>query len=153
MSLQDRHGWRNGICFRRRFRPVHGKRMFSLFPTSIHFSTLLLHAFCHCLLFTHTNTHFISLETIPSSPHRDEHQLTNLLIQQMSYDTPLTPQGQAMANLSTREQIRRGFKDMGVRSWSSAKNFGLIGAVFSGTECCIEGVSSVHPLLSLLLSS
>lgn len=58
----------------------------------------------------------------------------------MSYDTPLTPQGQEIAKLPVREQLRRGFKDMGSRSYSSAKNFGLIGAIFAGTECCIEGV-------------
>lgn len=59
----------------------------------------------------------------------------------MSYDTPLTPQGQQLANLPVREQLRRGFKDMGSRSFSSAKNFGLVGAIFAGTECCIEGVT------------
>ena len=60
---------------------------------------------------------------------------------QMSYDTPLTPQGRQIADLPVREQLRRGFKDMGSRSFSSAKNFGLIGAMFAGSECCIEGVS------------
>ena len=58
----------------------------------------------------------------------------------MSYDTPLSASGQALTNLPLREQLRRGFKDMGVRSFSSAKNFGLVGAIFAGTECCIEGV-------------
>ncbi len=58
----------------------------------------------------------------------------------MSYDTPLTPQGQQLASLPVREQLRRGFKDMGARSFSSAKNFGMIGAMFAGTECLIEGV-------------
>ena len=29
---------------------------------------------------------------------------------------------------------------MGKRSYSSAKNFGIVGAMFAGTECCIEGV-------------
>ena len=64
----------------------------------------------------------------------------DLSILQMRYDTPLSPQGQALANLTTREQLKRGFKDMGSRSFSSAKNFALVGAIFSGTECCIEGV-------------
>lgn len=62
----------------------------------------------------------------------------------MNYDTPLTPQGQQLANLPMREQLRRGFKDMGSRSFSSAKNFGMIGAMFAGTECVIEGVN-LHP--------
>lgn len=58
----------------------------------------------------------------------------------MSYDTPLGASGQELTKLPLREQLRRGFKDMGSRSYSSAKNFGLIGAMFAGTECCIEGV-------------
>jgi mitochondrial import inner membrane translocase subunit TIM22 len=57
----------------------------------------------------------------------------------MSYDTPLSPQGQAMSTLTTREQLRAGFKDMGKRSYSSAKNFMMIGAMYSGVECCVEG--------------
>jgi len=59
----------------------------------------------------------------------------------MSYDTPMTAAGQAIQNLPVREQLRRGLKDMGSRSFSSAKNFGIVGAMFTGTECCIEGVS------------
>ena len=58
----------------------------------------------------------------------------------MSYDTPLSGSGQALTGLPMKEQLRRGFKDMGVRSFSSAKNFGLVGMIFAGTECCIEGV-------------
>ncbi|MCJ1262925.1 Mitochondrial import inner membrane translocase subunit tim22 [Lobaria immixta] len=64
----------------------------------------------------------------------------------MSYDTPLTPQGQQLASLSIREQLRRGFKDMGTRSFSSAKNFGMVGAMFAGTECCIEGYRAKNDL-------
>lgn len=63
----------------------------------------------------------------------------------MSYDTPLTPQGQQISQLPLKEQLRRGFKDMGTRSYSSAKNFALVGAIFSGTECCIEGVCGKYP--------
>lgn len=53
----------------------------------------------------------------------------------------MTAAGQAIQNLPVREQLRRGLKDMGSRSFSSAKNFGIVGAMFTGTECCIEGVS------------
>jgi len=37
-----------------------------------------------------------------------------------------------------REQLKIGLKDMGKASYSSAKNFGMIGAIYSGTECTIE---------------
>lgn len=65
---------------------------------------------------------------------------------QMSYDSVLTPQGQEISNLPWREQVRRGFKDMGSRSWSSAKNFGIVGALFAGSECCIEGLRAKNDL-------
>ena len=34
--------------------------------------------------------------------------------------------------------MRMQFRDMGKRCYSSARNFGMVGAIFSGTECCIE---------------
>ncbi|KAJ3134536.1 Mitochondrial import inner membrane translocase subunit tim22 [Physocladia obscura] len=40
--------------------------------------------------------------------------------------------------MSTRDQIKHTFRDMGSRSYSSAKNFAVVGAVFAGTECVIE---------------
>lgn len=64
----------------------------------------------------------------------------------MSYDTPLTPQGRELTTLPMREQLRRGFKDMGSRSWSSAKNFGKIGALFSICECTVEGFRAKNDL-------
>ena len=45
-----------------------------------------------------------------------------------------------MTSLPVRQQLQQGFKEMGKASWSSAKNFGLVGAIFAGTECGIEGV-------------
>ncbi len=70
----------------------------------------------------------------------------------MSYDTPLTPQGQAIAKLPLREQLRTGLKDMGARSYSSAKNFGKVGAIFAGTECCIEGYRAKNDLTNGVLA-
>ncbi|KAJ9139466.1 hypothetical protein NKR23_g7978 [Pleurostoma richardsiae] len=70
----------------------------------------------------------------------------------MAYDTPFhtaapgTPGAPAtpgqptpISSLPLRQQLRVGFKDMGARSWSTAKNFGMVGALFSGIECGIEG--------------
>jgi import inner membrane translocase subunit TIM22 len=68
----------------------------------------------------------------------------------MRYDTPLgsTLPGmtKAIADLPIREQLKHGLKDMGRQSYSSAKNFGMIGAIFSGTECCIEGLRAKNDL-------
>lgn len=64
----------------------------------------------------------------------------------MAYDTPLSPQGQVITNLPVREQLRRGLKDMGSRSYSSAKNFMYIGAMYSGIECVIEGFRAKNDL-------
>ncbi|ODM21242.1 Mitochondrial import inner membrane translocase subunit tim22 [Aspergillus cristatus] len=69
-----------------------------------------------------------------------------LFMASMSYDSPLTPQGRQIADLPWRQQLRHGFKDMGARSWSSAKNFGIVGALYSGTECCIEGLRAKNDL-------
>ncbi|KAL1959919.1 hypothetical protein VTO42DRAFT_587 [Malbranchea cinnamomea] len=75
-----------------------------------------------------------------------------LFMSSMSYDTPLTPQGRELSTLSTREQLRRGFKDMGSRSYSSAKNFAIVGALYSGTECCIEGLRAKNDLTNSVVA-
>ncbi|PUU80113.1 Tim17/Tim22/Tim23/Pmp24 family-domain-containing protein [Tuber borchii] len=64
-----------------------------------------------------------------------------LFMASMSYDTPMTglPGAPALQNLPLKEQLKRGFKDMGQRSYSTGKNFALVGSIFAGTECCIEG--------------
>lgn len=58
-----------------------------------------------------------------------------------------TAVGAAETSLPLRMQIRHALTDMVKRSWSSARNFGTIAALYSGSECIIEGVSlgfSVH---------
>ncbi|TPX33717.1 hypothetical protein SmJEL517_g03426 [Synchytrium microbalum] len=40
--------------------------------------------------------------------------------------------------LSTREQLKFTLRDMGSRSLSSAKNFGMVALLFSSSECVIE---------------
>lgn len=71
----------------------------------------------------------------------------------MQYDTPMhSPTSGAVSTLSTREQVVRGFKDMGARSFSSAKNFGKVGAIFAGTECCIEGYRAKNDLANGVLA-
>ncbi|KAI1332092.1 Tim17/Tim22/Tim23/Pmp24 family-domain-containing protein [Xylariaceae sp. FL0255] len=71
--------------------------------------------------------------------------LFGMFMASMAYDTPFhTPGGpgtpvKPIAELPMREQLRVGFKDMGARSYSTAKNFGKVGLMFSGIECGIEG--------------
>jgi import inner membrane translocase subunit TIM22 len=68
----------------------------------------------------------------------------------MQYDTPLAtnPNAVALQSLPLREQLRRGLRDMGSRSYSSARNFGKVGAIFAGTECCIEGYRAKNDLVN-----
>lgn len=73
-----------------------------------------------------------------------------LFMSSMRYDTPLSTtlpgQTKVIADLSVREQLKHGLKDMGKQSFSSAKNFGLIGMVFTATECGIEGFRAKNDL-------
>jgi mitochondrial import inner membrane translocase subunit TIM22 len=74
----------------------------------------------------------------------------------MRYDSPLAtsaqsanlnlPPGKTLTDLPMRDQLRIGLKDMGRTSLSSAKNFGRIGALYSMTECCIEGLRGRNDL-------
>lgn len=47
----------------------------------------------------------------------------------------------ASESVPIRLQVRHALTDMAKRTWSSAKNFGTIAALYSGSECIIEGVS------------
>jgi len=76
-----------------------------------------------------------------------------LFMSSMRYDTPLgtgvvgsATGATAITDLPMREQLRAGFKDMGRASWSSAKNFGMVGGIFAGVECCIEGLRARNDL-------
>ncbi|EPE02308.1 mitochondrial import inner membrane translocase subunit tim-22 [Ophiostoma piceae UAMH 11346] len=64
----------------------------------------------------------------------------------MASSAILNPTYAALSNLPLREQLRQGFRDMGSRSWSTAKNFGTVGALFSGIECGIEGLRAKNDI-------
>ncbi|RKO96587.1 hypothetical protein CXG81DRAFT_13584 [Caulochytrium protostelioides] len=49
-------------------------------------------------------------------------------------------------NMSTRQQLRVTARDMGTKAWSSARNFGKVGAIFSVTECLIESYRAKNDL-------
>lgn len=75
-----------------------------------------------------------------------------IFMSSMRYDTPLSaglPGGVGtISDLPVREQLRLGFKDMGRSAYSSAKNFGYIGALFAGSECAIEGFRAKNDLVN-----
>ncbi|KXX74159.1 Mitochondrial import inner membrane translocase subunit tim22 [Madurella mycetomatis] len=52
----------------------------------------------------------------------------------------------SISSLPLKKQLAHGFKDMGARSWSTAKNFGAVGALFSGIECGIEGLRAKNDI-------
>ncbi|KAI0910651.1 Tim17/Tim22/Tim23/Pmp24 family-domain-containing protein [Ustulina deusta] len=78
--------------------------------------------------------------------------LFGMFMASMSYDTPYHTPGapgsaaKPIAELPMREQLKVGFKDMGTRSYSTAKNFGKVGLMFSGIECGIEGFRAKNDL-------
>lgn len=45
-----------------------------------------------------------------------------------------------------KEQMKIGFKDMGKKSFSTAKNFAVVGSIFAGSECCIEAYRAKNDL-------
>jgi import inner membrane translocase subunit TIM22 len=68
----------------------------------------------------------------------------------MAYDTPFqtSPGGQQtpVSSLPLKQQLSHGLKDMGRRSYSTAKNFAMVGALFSGIECGIEGLRAKNDM-------
>ncbi|CCE82431.1 Piso0_002157 [Millerozyma farinosa CBS 7064] len=70
-----------------------------------------------------------------------------LFMASMSYDVPLgTDSVNSIRDLPFRQQMKIQFADMGKRTYSSAKNFGFIGLVYSGVECVIESLRAKHDI-------
>lgn len=65
----------------------------------------------------------------------------------------LNPTSISAETVPIRMQVRHALTDMIKRSWSSAKNFGLIAALYSGSECIIEGVTVVNYKIHIFMSS
>ncbi|KAK0651816.1 Tim17/Tim22/Tim23/Pmp24 family-domain-containing protein [Cercophora newfieldiana] len=77
--------------------------------------------------------------------------LFGIFMASMAYDTPYHTAGAGtgatpISSLPWKQQVKVGFKDMGARSYSTAKNFGMVGALFSGIECGIEGLRAKNDM-------
>lgn len=51
-----------------------------------------------------------------------------------------------ITDLPLKQQLRAGLRDMYRSSISSGRNFAKVGAIFSGTECAIEGLRAKNDL-------
>lgn len=67
-----------------------------------------------------------------------------------AYEDPLSRASSKL--VGTRAQTAFMFKEMGRNMWTTGKGFGKVGALYSGVECCIEGVSFEFLLPLSLLS-
>lgn len=65
----------------------------------------------------------------------------SLMSSSFAYEDPLLRQ-QTQAGLNTGQKAKEIFKDMGKGMWRTGKGFAKVGALFAGTECVIEGVST-----------
>lgn len=64
----------------------------------------------------------------------------------MQYDQPLSGGVSHISELPLKQQMRLQMKDMWRQTVGSAKNFGFIGAVFTGVECCIASFRAKEDL-------
>ncbi|KAK7206690.1 Tim17/Tim22/Tim23/Pmp24 family-domain-containing protein [Myxozyma melibiosi] len=72
--------------------------------------------------------------------------LFSLMMGAMAYDVPVGMGGKPLSDLPLKEQFRIQAKDLGTKMWGSAKNFGKIGGIFSGVECCVESFRAKNDL-------
>lgn len=68
----------------------------------------------------------------------------SLMSSSFAYEDPLSRASEKL--VGTRAQTVQIFKEMGRNMWKSGKGFGKVGALYSGTECCIEGYRAKHDI-------
>ncbi|KAF2647822.1 mitochondrial import inner membrane translocase, subunit Tim17/22 [Lophiostoma macrostomum CBS 122681] len=60
--------------------------------------------------------------------------------------TAALPTSVPLTDLPLRQQLKHGLRDMYQSSKASGRNFAVVGSVFSGTECAIEGLRAKNDL-------
>jgi len=66
----------------------------------------------------------------------------SLMTASFRYDDPFA--SPAMRDMKTSQKAAEMFKDMGRGMWKGGRNWGTLGLLFSGIECCIEGYRGKH---------
>ena len=89
-----------------------------------------------------TNT-AASSSTLPSAAASQAIGASSATVSAPSVTSPLAPQ---ISDLPLKQQLKHGLRDMYRSSVSSGKNFAKVGAIFSGTECAIEGLRAKNDL-------
>ena len=65
----------------------------------------------------------------------------SLMSATFAYEDPLSRASRQIVGV--RAQTGYVMREMGRNMWSSGKGFAKVGAIYSGIECCIEGVSGL----------
>lgn len=81
-----------------------------------------------------------SLYRLPLTPGFALGGFVAMMSATFAYEDPLSRASQKI--VGTGAQAKYIFRELGKNMWSSGKGFGKVGALYSGIECCIEGVSN-----------
>ncbi|KAH8926773.1 Tim17-domain-containing protein [Atractiella rhizophila] len=74
----------------------------------------------------------------------------SLMSSSFAYEDPF--RAPKMEGLNTAQKTREMFLDMGKGMWRAGKGWGKVGAVFAGTECCIEGYRAKNDIYNAVAS-
>ncbi|KAF1944011.1 mitochondrial import inner membrane translocase, subunit Tim17/22 [Clathrospora elynae] len=89
-----------------------------------------------------SNVSQFSAATLPSTPASSASASASATLPSTLSPTGTVP----LTDLPLRQQLRAGLRDMYRSSLSSGRNFAKVGAIFSGTECAIEGLRAKNDL-------
>lgn len=71
----------------------------------------------------------------------------------LSYDTSVgSIEVQKIAQLPFKQQMKIQFTDMFRQSYASAKNFGKVGGIYTGIECCVESLRAKNDMFNSILA-
>jgi import inner membrane translocase subunit TIM22 len=88
-----------------------------------------------------------STSTLPSAAATQAITSTGTATASAVAPAPTSPFAQpGISDLPLKQQLKHGLRDMYRSSISSGKNFAKVGAIFSGTECAIEGLRAKNDL-------